>query len=125
MKSNIIKRGVAGLLSLVMCISTFVGIGTTTAFAAGEQAEVYLVSFPRSGDTNLDYSGTWGHPNLHYLNGWNSGESKFTIVRAMHSYVIALSLVHSRILAISIPARMKAFGITSLQTSTAPSLLKI
>ena len=24
MKSNIIKRGVAGLLSLVMCISTFV-----------------------------------------------------------------------------------------------------
>ena len=86
MKSNIIKRGVAGLLSLVMCISTFVGIGTTTAFAAGEQAEVYLVSFPRSGDTNLDYSGTWGHPNLHYLNGWNSGESKFTIVRAMHSY---------------------------------------
>ena len=86
MKSNIIKRGVAGLLSLVMCISTFVGIGTTTAFAAGEQAEVYLVSFPRSGDTNLDYSGTWGHPNLHYLNGWNSGESKFTIVRAMHLY---------------------------------------
>lgn len=86
MKSNIIKRGVAGLLSLVMCISTFVGIGTTTAFAAGEQAEVYLVSFPRSGDTNLDYSGTWGHPNLHYMNGWNSGESKFTIVRAMHSY---------------------------------------
>ena len=86
MKTHFFKRGIAGLLSLVMCLSAFIGLGTTTAFAAGEQAEVYLVSFPRSGDANLDYSGTWGHPNLHYMNGWNSGESKFTIVRAMHSY---------------------------------------
>ena len=68
MKTHLFKRGIAGLLSLVMCLSVFIGLGTTTAFAAGEQAEVYLISFPRSGDANLDYSGTWGHPNLHYMN---------------------------------------------------------
>ena len=76
----------AGLLSLVMCLTALVGIGTTTAYAAGERAEAYLVSFPRSGDANIDYSGTWGHPNLRYMNGWHSGESKYTTIRAMHSY---------------------------------------
>ena len=86
MKKNLFKRGMAGLLSLVMCLTTLVGIGTTTAYAAGERAEVYLVSFPRSGDANIDYSGTWGHPNLRYMNGWHSGESKYTTIRAMHSY---------------------------------------
>ena len=86
MKTHFFKRGIAGLLSLVMCLTALVGLGTTTAFAAGEQAEVYLISFPRSGDANLDYSGTWGHSNLHYMNGWYSGESKYTTIRAMHSY---------------------------------------
>ena len=86
MKKSLFKRGMAGLLSLVMCLTTLVGIGTTTAYAAGERAEVYLVSFPRSGDANIDYSGTWGHPNLRYMNGWHSGESKYTTIRAMHSY---------------------------------------
>lgn len=86
MKTHFFKRGIAGLLSLVMCLSALIELGTTTAFAAGEQAEVYLISFPRSGDANLDYSGTWGHSNLHYMNGWYSGESKYTTIRAMHSY---------------------------------------
>lgn len=86
MKKNLLKRGVAGLLSLVMCLTALVGFGTTTAFAAGEQAEVYLISFPRSGDANLDYSGSWGHSNLQYMNGWFSGNSKYTTIRAMHSY---------------------------------------
>ena len=45
MKKNLFKRGMAGLLSLVMCLTALVGIGTTTAYAAGERAEVYLVSF--------------------------------------------------------------------------------
>lgn len=88
MKKNLFKRGMAGLLSLVMCLTALVGIGTTTAYAAGERAEVYLVSFPRSGDANIDYSGTWGHPSLRYMNGWHSGESKYTTIRAMHSYGI-------------------------------------
>ena len=42
MKKNLFKRGMAGLLSLVMCLTALVGIGTTTAYAAGERAEVYL-----------------------------------------------------------------------------------
>lgn len=67
MKRNLFKRGMAGLLSLVMCLTALVGLGTTTAFAVGEQAEVYLISFPRSGDANLDYGGSWGHPNLQYI----------------------------------------------------------
>ena len=25
--------------------------------------------------SNLDYSGTWGHDELHYMNGWTSGEA--------------------------------------------------
>lgn len=86
MKRNLFKRGMAGLLSLVMCLTALVGLGTTTAFAVGEQAEVYLISFPRSGDANLDYGGSWGHPNLQYMNGWYSGNSKYTTIRAMHSY---------------------------------------
>ena len=45
------------------------GIGATTAFAAvGEKADVYLVDYPRSGDTNNN--GEWGHGNLNYMNGW-------------------------------------------------------
>ena len=86
MKTHLFKRGIAGLLSLVICLSAFIGLGTTTAFAAGEQAEVYLISFPRSGDANLDYSGTWGHPELRFMNGWFLGASNYTIIRALHSY---------------------------------------
>ena len=33
------------------------------------------MAFPRDGDANLDYSGTWGHDELHYMNGWTSGEA--------------------------------------------------
>ena len=58
MKTHFFKRGIAGLLSLVMCLSAFIGLGTTTAFAAGEQAEVYLISFPRSGSRLQRYLGT-------------------------------------------------------------------
>lgn len=32
MKKNLFKRGMAGLLSLVMCLTALVGIGTTTAY---------------------------------------------------------------------------------------------
>ena len=49
-----------------------------TAYAAaftGETADSYSVAFPRDGDANLDYSGTWGHDELHYMNGWTSGEA--------------------------------------------------
>ena len=78
------RKGTSFLLAMVMCLSTFLGIGTTTAFAAGEQADVYMISFPRDGDAN--YGGEWGHPNLSYMNGWTSGKSNYTTIRAMNSY---------------------------------------
>ena len=80
------KRGLSLFLAVLLCFTAVLGFGTTTAFAAGEQSDVYLVAYPREGDANLDYSGTWGHDNLRYMNGWSSGRSLFTIVRAMGSY---------------------------------------
>lgn len=74
----IFRRGMSGLLAVLMIFTALMGIGTTTAFAAstaGETAESYSVGFPRDGDANLDYSGTWGHDELHYMNGWTSGEA--------------------------------------------------
>jgi len=65
MKTKIFKKGTSLLLAAVMSVSTFFGIGTTTAFAAGEQSDVYMVSFPRDGDAN--YGGEWGHDNLTYM----------------------------------------------------------
>lgn len=84
MKSNIFKKGVSLLMSAVMCLSTFMGVGSMTAFAAAEQSEVYIVGFPRDGDAN--YSADWGHPNLSYMNGWNAGSSRYTNIRAIGSY---------------------------------------
>lgn len=57
MKKKSFKRGTSMLLALLMCFSTILGLGTT-AFAAGEQTEVYMIGFPRDGDAN--YGGEWG-----------------------------------------------------------------
>lgn len=70
-------RSISGLMALLICFTTILG-GGITAFAAsssGEVAKSYSIGFPRSGDANLDYSGTWGHDELHYMNGWTSGEA--------------------------------------------------
>ena len=71
------RRSISGLLALLICFTAILGTGVT-AFAAastGETADSYSVAFPRDGDANLDYSGTWGHDELHYMNGWTSGEA--------------------------------------------------
>ena len=71
------RRSISGLLALLICFTTILSSGVT-AFAAsssGETAKSYSVAFPRDGDANLDYSGTWGHDELHYMNGWTSGEA--------------------------------------------------
>ena len=88
-KTSVFKRGLTAFMAMLLCLSSFIGLGTTTAYAAGEQAEVYMISFPRDGDAN--YGGDWGHPNLHYMNGWTSGSSNKTTVRAMGSYYRVLS----------------------------------
>ena len=71
------RRSISGFMALLICFTTILG-GGITAFAAsssGEVAKSYSIGFPRSGDANLDYSGTWGHDELHYMNGWTSGEA--------------------------------------------------
>ena len=45
---------------------------------------MYLVDYPRSGDTNNN--GEWGHGNLNYMNGWKGLSTKYTGLRAMGSY---------------------------------------
>ncbi len=83
-KTSVFKRGLTAFMAMLLCLSSFIGLGTTTAYAAGEQAEVYMISFPRDGDAN--YDGNWGHPNLQYMNGWSSGRSDKVTIRAMGSY---------------------------------------
>lgn len=84
LKTSVFKRGLTAFMAVLLCLSSFIGPGTTTAYAAGEQAEVYMISFPRAGDANIN--GNWGHPNLHYMNGWTSGSSDKVTIRAMGSY---------------------------------------
>lgn len=51
MKTQKFKRTVSLLLAMLMCVTTLFGMGTT-AFAAEETDEVYLISYPRDGDAN-------------------------------------------------------------------------
>ena len=71
------RRSISGLLALLICFTAILGSGMTAYAAAftGETADSYSVAFPRDGDANLDYRGTWGHDELHYMNGWTSGEA--------------------------------------------------
>ena len=79
------KRVTSLFLATLMCVTTFAGIGSTTAYAAsGEKADVYMVDFPRDGDAN--YDGVWGHSNLTLKNGWHTGRSNFTNLKAIGSY---------------------------------------
>lgn len=80
-----IQRVTSLFLATLMCVTTFAGIGSTTAYAAsGEKADVYMVDFPRDGDAN--YDGVWGHSNLTLKNGWHTGRSNFTNLKAIGSY---------------------------------------
>lgn len=83
MKTQKIKKCMSLFLAALMCVTTLFGVGTT-AYAAEETDEVCLVSFPRDGDAN--YGGEWGHGSFNFLNGWSSGSSRYTTVRAMGSY---------------------------------------
>ncbi len=80
-----IKRAVSFVMATVLGLSAFMSIGTSTAFAAsGEKTEVYMVDFPRDGDNN--YDGVWGHSNLTLKNGWHTGSSTHTNLKAIGSY---------------------------------------
>ena len=83
MKTQKFKRTLSLLLAVLMCVTTLCGMGTT-AFAAEETDEVYLISYPRDGDAN--YGGEWGHNSLSFMNGWSTATTRFTTIRAMGSY---------------------------------------
>ena len=77
------KRIMSLFLAALMCVTSLVGIGTT-AYAAEETDDVYLISYPRDGDSN--YNAEWGHGSHTFMNGWKTGTSRYTTVRAMGSY---------------------------------------
>ena len=80
-----IKRAVSFVMATVLSLSAFMSIGTSTVFAAsGEKTNVYMVDFPRDGDAN--YDGVWGHSNLTLKNGWHTGSSTHTNLKAIGSY---------------------------------------
>ena len=83
MTTQKLKRMMSLFLAALICVTTLVGFGTT-AYAAEETDEVCLVSFPRDGDAN--YGGEWGHGSFNFMNGWSTGTSRYTTVRAMGSY---------------------------------------
>ena len=83
MKTQKIKKCMSLFLAALMCVTTLCGFGTT-AYAAEETDEVYIVAFPRDGDAN--YGGDWGHSSLDFMNGWFTGTTEQTTIRAMGSY---------------------------------------
>ena len=87
MKTKFIKRGMSGLMAVLMAVTAFVGLGTTTVFAASETAESYMVSYPRDGDANQVYGEDgWGHTAKTYMNGWSTGSSRVLTLHCMDSY---------------------------------------
>lgn len=84
---KILKRGMSGLLAVLMAFTVLAGFGTTTAFAASETAESYMISFPRDGDAAQIYSeDAWGHSAKSYMNGWATGSSNYTTLHCMDSF---------------------------------------
>lgn len=84
---KIFKRGMSGLLAVLMALTVLAGFGTTTAFAASETAESYMISFPRDRDAAQIYSeDAWGHSVKTYMNGWATGSSNYTTLHCMDSF---------------------------------------
>ena len=66
MTSIVKRKSMALVMALLLCFSMFVSFGTT-AQAAGERSEIYMVSFPRDAEANRDH---WERDNLQFMNGW-------------------------------------------------------
>lgn len=84
MKSTIFKRAAALLLALVMCLTAFPGLGITAHAATDVTDEIFMIAFPREGDSAYDYD--WGHGALSFKNGWHTARSRYTNIRAIGSY---------------------------------------
>lgn len=81
MKKSIFKRRLSLFLAVILCLSSFMGIGVT-AFAA-EKRDVYLIDLPRGKEPNK--SG-WGHPALELMNGWSTFDTDYVTVKALGDY---------------------------------------
>lgn len=86
MKKKIFTRGMSGLLAVLMCFTALLGM-SSTAFAATETAESYMVSYPRDGDANPTYGADgWGHTAKTYMNGWGTQSSNVLTLHCMDSF---------------------------------------
>ena len=85
MKVKMFKKATSILLAAIMCLSAFIGLGTTPVLAAETVTdEVVMFSFPREGDSN--FGANWGHGELHYMNGWFASSSKKITVYTIGSW---------------------------------------
>lgn len=84
MKFTIFKRVAALLLALVMCLTAFPGFGITAHAATDVTDEIFMIAFPREGDSA--YDDDWGHSALTFKNGWHTARSRYTNIRAIGSY---------------------------------------
>lgn len=75
------KRSLSLFLAVILCLSSFMGIGIT-AFAA-EKRDVYLIDLPRGKEPNK--SG-WGHPALELMNGWSTFDTDYVTIKALGDY---------------------------------------
>lgn len=63
MRTKKVKKIVSLFLAVLMCVTTFAGFGTT-AYAAEETDEVYLISFPVTEMTTTAANGDTAVMNL-------------------------------------------------------------
>ena len=84
MENSFFKRSVSLLLSLIICLSTIVGVALT-ASAASTTGKAIVIGYPRNGDVNYS-TVTWGHDELHYMGGWMSHKGRHTTFYTMNSY---------------------------------------
>mgnify|MGYP000292699395 CR=1 FL=1 len=84
MKNSFLRRSISLLLSLIICLSTIVGVALT-ASAASTTGKAIVIGYPRNGDANYS-TVTWGHDELHYMGGWMSHKGRYTTFYTMNSY---------------------------------------
>lgn len=85
MKKFNFKKITSLFMAALMCATTFAGVSSKTVYAAtGEEAKVYIVEYPRSGDANFD--GAWGHDSYYFMNDWKVLSTKHTTLRMLGSY---------------------------------------
>ena len=84
MKNSFLRRSVSLLLSLIICLSTIVGVALT-ASAASTTGKAIVIGYPRNGDVNYS-TVTWGHDELHYMGGWMCHKGRHTTFYTMNSY---------------------------------------